>query len=104
MNKVSGTRATKKLRPIHQESYESFRHAIGFNDSYSRHAVMYPMRTRDEVIEKLEQLIADVGSPGTLVSDAAQEYKSRGFNEVCRKSSIQQKYSAPYTPQVNGKN
>ena len=30
------------------------------------------MRTRDEVIEKLELVIADVGLPGTLVSDGAK--------------------------------
>ena len=59
---------TDVLGPMHQESYEGFRCAIGFLDSYSRYAVMYPMRTRDEVIEKLELFIADVGSPGTLVS------------------------------------
>ena len=64
---------------------------------------MYPMRTRDEVLEKLKLFIADVGSPGTLVSDGAQEYKSRGFNEVCRKNGIRQEYSATYTPQENGK-
>ena len=111
VNKASGTRAKKKLDivhtdvlgSIHQESYEGFRYAIGFVDSYSRYAVMYPMRTRNEVIEKLELFIADVGSPGTLVSDGAQEYKSRGFNEVCRKNGIRQEYSAPYTPQENGK-
>ena len=57
------------------------------------------MRTQDEVIRKLAHFNAEVGSPGTLVSDAAQEYKSRGFNEVCRKNSNQQEYSAPYTPQ-----
>ena len=51
---------------------------------------MYPMRTRDEVIEKLELFIADVGSPGTLVSDGAQEYNSQGFNEVCRMIGIRQ--------------
>ena len=111
VNKASGIRAKKKLDLvhtdvlglIHQESYEGFRYAIGFVDSYSRYVVMYPMRTRDEVIEKLELFIADVGSPGTLVSDGAQEYKPRGFNEVCRKNGIRQEYSAPYTPQENGK-
>ena len=72
-----GIEANRKLDivlgPIHQESYEVFRYAIGFIDSHSRYAVMYPMRARDEVIEKLQLIIADVGSPGTLVSDGAQE-------------------------------
>ena len=63
---------------------------------------MYPVRTRDQVIEKLELFIADVGSTGTLVSDVTQEYKARCFNEVCRKNGIKQEYSAPSTPQENG--
>ena len=62
---------------------------------------MYSMRTGDEVIEKVKLFIAGVGSPGTLVSDGAKEYKSRGFNEVCRKNGTRQEYSAPYTPQEN---
>ena len=111
VNKATGTRAKMKLDivhtdvlgPIHQESYGGCRFAIGFIDSYSRNAVMYPSWTRDEVIEKLELFIADEGSPGTLVSDGAQEYKSRGFNEVCRKNGIRQEYSAPYTPQEDSK-
>ena len=48
VNKASDTRAKKKLDivhtdllgPIHQQSYESFRYAIRFIDSYSRYAVM----------------------------------------------------------------
>ena len=111
VNKASDTRAKTKLDivhtdvlgPIHQKSKEGFRYAIGVIDSYSRYAVMYPMRTRDQVIERLELFIADVCSPGTLVSDGAQEYKTRGFNELCRKNGIRHEYSAPYTPQENGK-
>ena len=94
---------TDVLGPIHQESYEGFRNAIVFIDSYSRYAVMYPMRTGDEAIEKPKFFIADVGSTRTLVSDGAQEYKLRCFNEMCRKNGIRQEYSAPYTPQDNGK-
>ena len=111
VNKASGTRAKKKLDivhtdvlgPIHQESYEGFQYAIGFIDSYSRYAVMYRMRTQDEDIEKLELFMADVGSFGTLVSNRAQDYKSRGFNEVCCKNGVRQEYSAPYTQQENVK-
>ena len=61
------------------------------------------MRTRVEVNEKLELYIADVVSPGTLVSDGVQEYKSRGFNYLCRKNGIPQEYSAPLTPQESDK-
>ena len=86
---------TNELGPLHQESFEGFRYSHGYIYSYSRYAVMYPVRTRDQVIEKLELFIADVGSTGTLVSDVTQEYKARCFNEVCRKNGDKQEYSAP---------
>ena len=70
VNKASGTGAKKKLDfvhtdvlgPVHQVSYEGFRYAIGFTDSYSGYAVMYPMQTQDQVMEELEHFIADVGA------------------------------------------
>ncbi len=62
VNKKWGTRAAQRLEivhtdvlgPVHQTSYEGFRYAIGFIDSFSRYAVMYPMRSKEKVLEKLE--------------------------------------------------
>ena len=111
VSKNWGTRAMEKLAivhtdvlgPVRQSSYESFRYAIGFIDSFARYAVMYPMRSKDEVLGKLELFLADVGKPQTLVSDGALEFKSRGFSDKCRKNGIRQEFSAPYTPHENGK-
>ena len=61
------------------------------------------MKTKDEAVSKLQQYIIDVGTPRTLVSDGALEFKSKQFNDVCRTSGIKQQYSAPYTPEENGK-
>lgn len=94
---------TDVLGPIQQTSHEGYRYAIGFIDSFSRYAVVYPMRSREEVPEKLEQFFADVGTPKTLVSDGALEYKSKLFSDLCRKNGVRQEFSAPYTPQENGK-
>ena len=89
--------------PIQQQSYDGFRYAVGFIDSFSRFGAVYPMKTKDEVVSKLQQYIIDVGTPRTLVSDGALEFKSKQFNGVCRTSGIKQQYSAPYTPEENGK-
>ena len=83
--KTWGTRAKTKLAivhtdvlgPIQQESHEGFRYAVGFIDSYSR--------------------------PGTLVSDGALEFKSKQFSDLCTSNGIKQEFSAPYTPEENGK-
>ncbi len=60
---------------------------------------MYPMKSRDEVLENLELFLADVGKPQTLVLDGALEFKPRGFSDMCRRNGVQQTFSAPYTLQ-----
>ena len=55
--KTWGTRAKTKLAivrtdvlgHIQQESYQSFRYAVGFIDSYSRFGAVYPTMSKDEV-------------------------------------------------------
>ena len=109
--KTWGTRAKTKLAivhtdvlgPIQQESHEGFRYAVGFIDSYSRFGAVYPMKSKDEVTAKLQRFIIDVGRPGTLVSDGALEFKSKQFSDLCTSNGIKQEFSAPYTPEENGK-
>ncbi len=60
---------------------------------------MYPIMSKDEVLEKLEPFLADAGKSQTLVSDEALKLKSRGFSEVYRKRGIWHEFSAPYTHQ-----
>ena len=109
--KTWGTRAKTKLAivhtdvlgPIHQESHEGFRYAVGFIDSYSRFGAVYPMKSKDEVTTKLQRFIIDVGRPGTLVSDGALEFKLKQFSDLCTSNGIKQEFSAPYTPEENSK-
>ena len=61
------------------------------------------MRTRDEVVEKMKMYVADIGRPRTLVSDGAMEYRSAAFESYLRDCGIRHEFSAPYTPQENGK-
>ena len=61
------------------------------------------MKSKDEVTTKLQRFIIDVGRPGTLVSDGALEFKSKQFSDLCTSNGIKQEFSAPYTPEENGK-
>ena len=61
------------------------------------------MKSKDEVTAKLQRFIIDVGRPGTLVSDGALEFKSKQFSDLCTSNGIKQEFSAPYTPEENGK-
>ena len=61
------------------------------------------MKTRDEVSDKFKQFCADVGKPGTLVSDGGGEYISNEFKRYCRKQGIRFENPVPYTLQENAK-
>ena len=61
------------------------------------------MKSKDEVTEKLQRFIIDVGRPATFVSDGALEFKSKQFSDLCTSNGIKQEFSAPYTPEENGK-
>ena len=109
--KTCGTRPKCKLALVHrdvlgaiqQESHEVFRYAVGFIGSYSRFRAVYPMKSKADVTAKLQRFIIDVGRHGTLVSDGALEFKSKQFSDLCTSNGIKQEFSAPYTPEENGK-
>ena len=52
---------TDVLGPVQQTSYEGFRYAFGFIGSFSRYAAINPKKCQDEVLDKLELFMADVG-------------------------------------------
>ena len=91
------------LGPIHVTSIDGFKYAIGFIDSYSRYTSVYLMKSRSECLEKLQQYVADVGTPKTLVTDGALEYMASGFEDFCRQRAIRHEVSTPYVPEDNGK-
>ena len=101
--KTWGTRAKTKLAivhtdvlgPIQQEFHEGFRYAVGFIDSNSCFGTVHLMKSKDEITAKLQRFI--------MVSDGALEFKSKQFSDLCRSNGIKQEFSAPYTPEENGK-
>ena len=111
IKKSWGTRAESVLHivhsdilgPLHVESVDGFRYAVGFVDSWSRYGTVYFMRSRDQCFSKFQLFVADVGKPRLLVSDGAKEYLSREFEEFCEQQSIRREVSSPYTPEDNGK-
>ena len=111
ISKVCHTRAKARLDIVHCDvlgpvdpmTEDGHKYAIGYIDSYSRFAKVYMMKTRDEVLAKTEQFFADVGVPGTLVTDGAREFASNAFETLCRLNRVRHQFSAPYTPEENGK-
>ncbi len=60
------------LGPLHIESTEGYKYAMGFIDSHSRYGVVYLMHSRDKCFEKLQEFVADIGKPNILVTDGAK--------------------------------
>ena len=106
----SGTRASEALEivhsdvlgPIQPDTVDDHKYAIGFVVS-CRYQNLYFLRSRDEAFEKVEQFFADIGQPGTIVCDGAGEYASNDIKQLCRQKGVKLEFSAPYTPQENGK-
>ena len=111
VSKEWGTRANARLEIVHMDvigplnvtAINGARYGIGFIDSFSRFSAVYLMKTRDECLTYFRQFIADVGKPGTLVTDGAKEFTSGVFEAFCRESEIRHEFSAPYFPEDNGK-
>ena len=61
------------------------------------------MKSKDEVTAKLQRFIIDIGRPGTLVSYGALEFKSKQLCDLCVSNGVKQEFSAPCTPEENGK-
>ena len=109
--KDSGTRASEPLEivytdilgPIQPEAVNGHRYAIGFVASFSRYQNLYFLWSRDEAIDKVEQLFAEIRQPRTLVCDGAGEYVSNDIKHLCIQKEVRLVFSAPYTQQENGK-
>ena len=65
---------TDVLGNISPEAVDGHCYAIRFVDSFSRFSKIFIMKKRDEVLDKFKQFWADVGKPGTLLSDGGGEY------------------------------
>ena len=109
--KVWGTRATEKLEIVHTDilgpidtiSVDNFKYAIGFIDSYTRFSAVYLLKNKSDSTQMLKQFIADYGKPKTIASDNPKEFKFGKFKQFCLDNAIRTEFSAPYTPEENGK-
>ena len=61
------------LSPIGEESIDRHKYAIGFADGFSRFISVYFAESREECLEKFQEICADIGKPKMKISDAAKE-------------------------------
>ena len=116
----STDRATKLLEVIHSDvcgpmsttTFSGKRYFVTFIDDKSRYGVVYLIKNKSEVAAKFKHYVAfaetQTGSRvGTLRvkalnSDNGGEYSCAAMTKFCSERGIVQKFTPPYTPQLNG--
>lgn len=80
---------------------------VTFTDEYSHYTCLYPMKTKDEVLDKFDEYrrMAETfhgKKIKALKSDNGGEYKSERFDNYLIKFGIKRQLSVPESPQQNG--
>lgn len=94
--------------PMSVESIGGSRFMVVFKDDATNFRYAYFLKHKNEVLEKfkkLDRLIKNKFGRNIRVlrTDNGLEYKNRAFDEYADKRGIEREYTAPYTPEQNGK-
>lgn len=113
--KKGGTRAKAPLELVHLDvvgkitpaSKGESNYFVTFIDDYSRFTVVYPMKTKNEVLDRFNQyrrMVENLHNTKvkTLRSDNGGEYTSKEFDEYLAKHGIKRRLTIPGTPEQNG--
>lgn len=105
----SGQRVSLDLvEPIGQESLGKNRFFLLATDRHSDYTYLFPLKTKNEVAEKIQHLISkfEVDSGKRIKvfeADNGSEFKNTQVKLITDLEHIMWDWSAPYTPQQNGK-
>uniref|UniRef100_A0AAV1VK26 Integrase catalytic domain-containing protein n=1 Tax=Peronospora matthiolae TaxID=2874970 RepID=A0AAV1VK26_9STRA len=108
-------RTSKLLEVIHSDvcgpmsmaTFSGKRYFVTFIDDKSRYCVVYLLKSKSEVAAKFMEYAAMAETQTGkrvkyLQSDNGGEYKSDKLARFCAERGIQQRFTPPYTPQLNG--
>lgn len=107
------SRATEPGERIHtdvcgpfQESMLGYRYFVLFKDDCTKFRMIYFMRQKSEVAEKLSQYLAEAETVGhtikELLSDNGREFDNKDVRNILQRKGIVQRFTMPYTPEQNG--
>uniref|UniRef100_H3GUW4 Integrase catalytic domain-containing protein n=1 Tax=Phytophthora ramorum TaxID=164328 RepID=H3GUW4_PHYRM len=113
--KSSPNRAKHVLEVVHSDvcgsmqtpTFGGKRYFVAFIDDKSHFCVVYLLRNKSEVAAKFAEFVAFAETQTgkrvqTLRSDNGGEYTSGAMAKFCADRGIVQKFTPPYTPQLNG--
>lgn len=93
--------------PMETKSLSGFRYFITLTDDHSRYCVLYFMRKKSEVAEKIQQYVRMVQTqfnrtPKAIRSDNGGEYTCEVLKRFYRQNGILPQYTTSYSPLSNG--
>uniref|UniRef100_A0AAV1UYL3 Uncharacterized protein n=1 Tax=Peronospora matthiolae TaxID=2874970 RepID=A0AAV1UYL3_9STRA len=93
--------------PMQTASLGGSRYFVTFNDEYSHFSVVFLLKNKSEVASKFAEFVVfaetQTGNRVKLLrSDNGGDYKSHEMTKLCSSRGIVQKFTPPYTPQLNG--
>uniref|UniRef100_H3H925 Integrase catalytic domain-containing protein n=1 Tax=Phytophthora ramorum TaxID=164328 RepID=H3H925_PHYRM len=93
--------------PMQTPTFGGKRYFVTFIDDKSHFCVVYLLRNKSEVAAKFAEFVAFAETQTgkcvkTLRSDNGGEYTSGAMAKFCADRGIVQKFTPPYTPQLNG--
>lgn len=93
--------------PMSIDAIENSKLMVLFVDDFSGIVIVFPIRHKSEIVEKLQEVIALAESSGHKVhrirSDNAKEFLSEAMKNVCLRNNIVHEHSTPYCPEQNGR-
>ena len=93
--------------PMHVSSVGGARYFLTLIDDFTRHSVVYFLKSKTEVLEKFKEYKSLVENQTgkrikTLRTDNGTEYVNENFLSFLRRCGIRHETTIPYTPQQNG--
>lgn len=111
----SQSRASKPLEIVHmdtvgkmqQTGFDGSRYAVPIHDEYSSYAAVICVAGKDQIAAKIIELLTywerQTGYKVVCVrTDNGTEFQG-GFDVWCKQQGVHRQYSAPYTPEQNGR-
>lgn len=93
--------------PMQTHTRNGKRYILTFIDDYSRYTVIYYLREKSEVFEKMKHYIEMVKNkferkPKVIRSDRGGEYLAKDVQHYLENQGIKTQFTAPYCPEQNG--
>lgn len=93
--------------PMQTKTSRGFRYIVTFIDDYSHYTVIYLLKLKSEVENKMKEYIEMVKTkfgkkPKIIRSDRGGEYTSNNILNYMKSEGIQLQLTSPYSPQQNG--